>query len=483
MSGKTEISRIKSVVGSIARTPMLIDKNKALDLLFHYNSILESVATVGASSYEDEVQRQSQHSKVRFYSAGPESVVVGQMVSDFSQAPKGSVAVIPVMGAMMRDNYCTLSDGFIAGTRSLERTLLDLDANENVDGIVFQVNTPGGEARGNESLSKIIKSLGTPTVVHFEGMASAGVYAFQGAKEIYAAESNSYWGSIGTYVTLVDDAELLESMGLKLIDIYAPQSTEKNKEYREALAGNMEPMENKLKVMTESFIKDVKNSRPSLKDDGKVFKGKLYNAVEAQKMGAIDGIKTLDFAIKRARFLSRKQKREQKKTNHNQTASAMSDDKKLSLWNRVFGDSTAEEAETDIEKTEKAVAELKEKISNLEKEISSKNETIANSTEKIESLENQVKEISEEFAAAKEEHEKALSPLEQFENCNSVQELADGYSKAIEHNKKIAAADPNATPIAEQQMTDHNAPEVVAKKQRTMDDILAAMDEKKKAKQ
>ena len=47
------------------------------------------------------------------------------------------------------------------------------DANENVDGIVFQVNTPGGEAFGNEALSKAIKGTETPTVVSFEMMASA----------------------------------------------------------------------------------------------------------------------------------------------------------------------------------------------------------------------------------------------------------------------------------------------------------------------
>lgn len=483
MDKETTVNNLSSRVGAILRKPMLIDKGKAIDLLSQYDSMLEVIGIGGEGAVSAEIARQSSLSMVSFFGAQG-SVIQGTVAPSFEKVQKGSVAVVPVMGAMMRDNYCSFSTGFIAGTRELERTVMALDQNENVEGIVFQVNTPGGEARGNESLSKVIKNTETPTVVHFEGMASAGVYAFQGADEIYAAESNSYWGSIGTYVTLVDDKEFYENLGLKVLEVYAPQSTEKNKEFRDALDGDVTALREQLATMTDLFIKDVKESRPELKDDGLVFKGKLYNAIQAKKIGAIDGIKSLDFAIERARFLSRRKKRDKKKkkTYNNESTLTMETDKKLSLWDRFFGASTAEEVETDINKTETEIAALKAKVSNLEKDVASKNEVIVNLTEEKTALETKVEELTESVEASNKKFEESMAPLNEFEDCNTVADLVDGYKKAVAHNKEIAAADPDSTPINDQQLTDTERPEKTAGKERGYQDIIDALNEKNKKK-
>jgi ClpP class serine protease len=479
MNNRKEITSIKAALRGMASKPMFIDRQIAINLMNQYNGIIESVAIAGDVAVAEEIQRQKEISNVKFHSA-ERNVVSGKFSNDFDKVPKNSVAVVPVMGAMMRDSYCTLSDGYISGTRDLETTLRDLDNNQNVDGVVLYINTPGGEARGNESLSKVVNSMKKPIVGFFEGMASAGVYAFQGVNELYAAEKNSYWGSIGTYVTLIDDSEFWKQSGIEFKEIYAEASTEKNATYRAALEGDDQPMLEWLKEMNNAFIKDVKSSRPQIQDDGSVFAGKLYTAAQAKKIGAIDGIKNLDFAIQRVRTLSKKGKRS-KKANQatNQNEIIMGDtEKKLSLWNKLFGASNADEVEQDIEKTQVEVNNLKNQIATLTESNQEKDLEIKKLGEQNATMTHLIEKKDEEMKEAQEN----LSALEGTE-FDSVQALADDHKKVIEHNKELGGLESSATPISESQTTTHEKEEKNVPKERTYQDIIDAIAATKEEKE
>ncbi len=481
MEKQRNISNIVSIVKGMASLPLFIEKQQAQNLLMRYDAMYQSGAFEGMiAAKENPIQ-------VAFYSAST-NVSYGKFAADFTKIEKGSIAVVPVMGAMMRDSYCTFSDGFVSGTRDLEATLKALDENENVDGIVFYINSPGGQADGNESLSRVIASTKTPTVGFFEGMASAAVYAFQGVKELYAAETQSYWGSIGTYISIVDDREFWEKMGVNYMEIYAPQSTEKNKEFRGVMDGDLEPMKQMLSTLTDAFIKSVKKSRPSLQDDGHVFKGKLYSAADAMKIGAIDGIKNLEFAIDRARILGKKAKKQNVNTNQNIETMSFENEKKLSLWEKFWGASTASEVETDMQKLESSTKELQTKYEALEKELATaKNEnqgfksSLELATEKMENY----KKLAMAEQSSKLELENALNAQNEtikatgFENIES---LLEDHAKLIQHNKELGGAGSTQTPINEQQTVSAVSDNKPLTYEDTAAKTKAALDSKKKAK-
>jgi len=199
------------------------------------------------------------------------------------------------------------------------------------------LSSPGGEAYGNESLLNLIKNIKTPTVVHFDGMASAAVYSFIGANEIYAVERSSYFGSIGTMATIWDDTKMMEEFGIEVRDIYAPQSELKNEDWRKAMDGDDTVYEAELGKLAGHFISAVQKARPSIKDDKRIYKGAIYTAEEAYKMGAIDGIKSLDFVLERAAFLGRQAARG-KGINNSETQSNMTQvkmsAKELTAWQK-----------------------------------------------------------------------------------------------------------------------------------------------------
>lgn len=480
-------NNIKRVIKAIASHPLFMQRQEALNLAFKYDAILNSGILANDKLLEIHQEKMEALTAVQFHSAS-KSVVTGKLGGDFENVPNGSVAVIPVMGVMSRDSYCSLQNGFVTGTRDLEKTVEMLDLNENVEGIVFYINTPGGQASGNESLSKKIQACKTPTVGLYEMMASAGVGAFQGVDELYAVESSSVWGSIGTYISFYDDKRLLDEMGIDIYEIYAPQSTEKNKTFREAIEGNEEPMKEYLAKMTDNFIKQVKKARPNLKDDGKVFKGEEYNAMEAKKIGAIDGIKDLNQAIERARYLFRNGKQKRKSAATKNLSIMSEDNAKAGFWERMFGSKNAEQAEKSVEQVNKEMVDLKESNQNLTNQLQENQQSL----EKV-NAEN--KELQAALDAAKAQNEKHLETIATLEDATkaalegtefeNVQQLADDHKKVIAHNIELGGREAAATPVGDQQDISHTVSNTLEKPmtaREKVDQQLAQIEKEEKEK-
>lgn len=424
-------------IAYMAQNPMFIYEHGAKSLLLKYQSFLEN-ATISEEIAKQALEKNKKDCSVRLYDAQNE-IYEGVFAGDFSGNIKSdSIAVVPVMGAMMRDDYCDMALNFVAGTRSLERTISSLDKNQNINAIVLHVVTPGGQAMGNESLANVIKDSQTPVLVYFEMMASAGVYSFQGADEIYGAESDSLWGSIGTYITLVDNSKMLESLGYDIKEIYATESTQKNIEYREALNGNEEPMIEWLDKSNKDFINHVKRVRPSIQDDGKVFKGKIYSAKEAKKIGAIDGIGSADFVMNRARILGNKYKKRKKdkkeKNNLIKNDTVMADDnsnQEKSLWQKIFGSKTENQVEEDFQAIKTELDQSKAISQEQEIKLQERNATI----EDLQAKNKDLLEQNESLNAKSEEMQ------------NEIALLKEQNEKLVAHNKELGAAQPAATPV------------------------------------
>lgn len=390
-------------------------------------------------------------------------------IKEISSVPAGSVAIIPVNGVMMRESFFSWSRGFIAGTRDLEQIVKTCESSPNVDSIVFRVNSPGGEASGNESLSKVISKCKKPTFVSFETMASAAVEAFIGADEIFAIERDSKFGSIGVYASLMDIRGLWESAGVKFFEVYARQSTEKNKEIRELFEnGNEGPLIERLSKTANLFIEDVKKARPQIKDDGRVFAGALYNAIEARNIKAIDGIKTFDSVIERAAVAGRRNRRNS--TNQSKKTENMSKDtnetnetkevvevtkaqkKGLSWLERLFGKKSSDDGSNESEGNPKEsedgpkVEDLVAKIAELEGSVEEKSalieqqkttiegheKTIREKDEAIEKNEKKISEFEEDFASLQ-----TAKTIEGENTFGSVKTLVEAYNKTFDHNKEL----------------------------------------------
>lgn len=222
--------------------------------------------------------------------------------------PEGAVAIMPVSGPIMKYN------GECGEAGSIQRItwLMDVERRTNISSVVLMIDSPGGQVDGTQSFANAIKSFSKPIIGFVDdGMAaSAAMWLLSATDEAYTSLESDQVGSIGVYTSILDYKGFLEMNGLKLHEIYAPQSTEKNKNYRDALSGNYETLLADLKLTAETFISSVKTNRRG-KADNSVSDwstGKMYYAKEAQRAGLIDGIKNFEQVITKASWLSKRKK-------------------------------------------------------------------------------------------------------------------------------------------------------------------------------
>ncbi|HVZ97977.1 MAG TPA: S49 family peptidase [Chitinophagaceae bacterium] len=227
------------------------------------------------------------------------------------QAKPGSVGILPISGPITKYNGECGEPGMI----QRNSWLLQMQANPNIGSVVMLLDTPGGEASAAHTTTSTIKSFKKPILSYIDGMAaSLGVWFTSATDEVYIGSELGEIGSVGSYCTLFDFTGYLEQKGIKMVEIYAPQSKDKNKDYRDALAGDVSAIEQDLKMHVDAFINSVATGagratkRGSIANQNKSAwsSGKMFYGKEAVKNGLADGIRPFDQVVSKAAWLAQR---------------------------------------------------------------------------------------------------------------------------------------------------------------------------------
>ncbi|MGQ1944435.1 S49 family peptidase [Ornithobacterium rhinotracheale] len=215
---------------------------------------------------------------------------------DTGSAKSPKPIIMDVMGPITK-----YSDWWLEtiGTQFLGHVIRALDESPAVSHIILNIDSGGGMVSGTKEFCEKIRSCSKPTIAFTNGYAcSAAQQIFSAANLGVVSPYADLMGSIGTMISYQDFAALYEKMGAKIYEAYAPQSTEKNKEFREWEKGNEKFILEDLRKHTDNFINSMKEYRgDKLKDDGLIFKGKTYRPEEAVEVGLADEMMTLEELI------------------------------------------------------------------------------------------------------------------------------------------------------------------------------------------
>jgi len=234
------------------------------------------------------------------YSLGDTNMVqtyyrMERTIEKLRESPKGSILEINIEHAITRNDNC--GD---MGSLSIAKLVNEVNAMENIAGVLFCMNTPGGQVSGMASAISALQNCSKPTTTYIEDgiSASAGYWLASQTDNIYVSSKRSSVGSLGAYVTLMNMKARLETAGINILEIYSRYSTDKNGTYRAAIDGNEEPMKDDLDYVVEGFVEDVKAGRGinAVAGEGP-FTGKMYYAEEAEAIGLIDGIRTKEQVV------------------------------------------------------------------------------------------------------------------------------------------------------------------------------------------
>lgn len=214
--------------------------------------------------------------------------------------PEGTIARLKYSGVMRLD------DGMSSrGVSSLCDDLRLLQSINNVDAVILEMNTGGGESLSGNALKNELKDITKtmPVVVYAQFLGSAGVNGTLTASEIIAAGNGAMIGSIGSYYSIGKD--FVKWYRKNVDDIYSNTSPQKNKEFRSYLEGDKVPYQSAATQSADLFRSEVRKYRTLGSQAKDTLEGGMFYAKDAKSRGLVDSVNTLDYAIKRAKALSK----------------------------------------------------------------------------------------------------------------------------------------------------------------------------------
>ncbi|MBI9052477.1 MAG: S49 family peptidase [Bacteroidales bacterium] len=235
----------------------------------------------------------------------------GELVTPFDaesydDVPRGSIALIQINHVMTKfGNWC------MWGTEDYARMLDEAAEHPNIVGALIGYHSPGGATSSVIPLkNSIIKARTKIPIVSIvdSNMHSCAYYTGSYGDKIIAIDPMAELGSIGVMAMLHNDKERMKAEGIKVIEIYPPESSFKNKPVREALEGKEQLLiEEELSPLAKHFQDIVKQNRGSKLDlsvEG-LLEGKTFFAQDALGYGLIDSIGTMETALEEVLTLSR----------------------------------------------------------------------------------------------------------------------------------------------------------------------------------
>ena len=198
--------------------------------------------------------------------------------------------------------------GEIADSTGMKRDFMDsLTAafeNPKATGIVVYANSPGGSPVLSDEMYSGIRSLkqkhAKPITFVVGEVCASGCYYVAAAADEIVVNSNSIVGSIGVVAQQLGFDQLLERVGVEVRVTTAGD----NKAMHSSLLPETEQsrlhLEATLKYIHANFIAAVQEGRGQrLKYHPEMFSGLVWTGAEAEEMGLVDRVGTLESVLKK----------------------------------------------------------------------------------------------------------------------------------------------------------------------------------------
>lgn len=292
---------------------------------------------------------------------------------------KKYIAIIPVFDVITLQNQLCGPTGTYTKSKYLE----EAGQNPDVEGVILFIDSPGGEAHAMFQFTNAIKEFKAnykkPIVAYVGSMAASAAYGIAASCDsIVVSDTHTVLGSIGTYITVLDQKKSLEADGIFIHEIYAADSTNKNIEWRAAIAGDEKPMLKMLKAYNDRFITIVKDGRPDIKETANIkpFTGSTIFGSDAIQLGMADAIGNMNIAVDQCQKIS--------KSNYSQIHNEQMKFSFKSAWAAIASMSIFsskkdgdEFTEADIEQVNNELETSQQKITDLTTELSAKEAEIS----------------------------------------------------------------------------------------------------------
>lgn len=189
-----------------------------------------------------------------------------------------------------------IATGQNARTNDIVSSLRDAFEDDNTQGVIIRINSPGGSPVQASYINDEIRRLRAkyPHIPVYSVIsdicASGGYYIAVASDEIYANKA-SIVGSIGVVIAGFGFVNAIEKLGIERRLLHAGENKGLLDPFQPLKYDEEKHMQELLDEIHQQFIDVVKRGRgEKLKDDEKLFSGLVWSGEKSVELGLVDGL-------------------------------------------------------------------------------------------------------------------------------------------------------------------------------------------------
>jgi len=216
---------------------------------------------------------------------------------DFFQTERGNAALIDLSGNIQADTGGGLL-GATGITPDQVRELNQQAEDENVDAIIYEINSGGGAVVASKDTKRAIDSVDIPTICRMRDMGASGAYLMATGCDEIVADSATFTGSIGVTGSYLEFSELMDDLGINYVNVTAGDNKEVGSPFQELTDEEEEILKRQVETVHQEFYQTVDEER-DLTDEQlqEVSSGQVYLGEEAKDLGLVDHLGGRETAI------------------------------------------------------------------------------------------------------------------------------------------------------------------------------------------
>lgn len=211
-----------------------------------------------------------------------------------SAVPSYNVAEVSVTGPITRDSggggIGTPPTG--AGADAIVEQIERANADDNVEALLVELNTPGGEIVPSEDIKLAAERFEGPTIAYATDTCASGGYEIaSGCDEIWAREG-SIVGSIGVIGSRVTAADLADRLGIEYEQLTAGEYKDAGVPLKELEEHEREYLQGLIDDYYEMFVTSVAERRELDREAIEATEARVFLGSEAAERGLVDELGT-----------------------------------------------------------------------------------------------------------------------------------------------------------------------------------------------
>jgi protease IV len=210
----------------------------------------------------------------------------------------GNIALIPIEGVITTEREEGLFGEGIASSDKINSMIERAVENDAIEGIIFEINSPGGTPVATDEIAQRIKEIEKPNVAYIREIGTSGAYWIASASDHVIANRMSITGSIGVIGSYLDFSQLLDEYNVSYQRLVSGKYKDMGSPFKNLSQEERIILQESIDLIAKEFIDEVAmNRNMSIEKARSLATGQYFIGSQAKELGLIDETGGLDEAI------------------------------------------------------------------------------------------------------------------------------------------------------------------------------------------